>query len=169
MCPRAPSLRAAPAYRRAVARALLVPASYVVLLRGEGSGREVLLHLRQGTGFRDGYWATMAGHVEEGETARAAAAREALEECGVRIAEDDLQPLTTLHRITPGAGQVEQRVDFFWAAEEWTGVPRITEPEKSADLRWFPLASPPDPVVPHELEVLTRLASGGVVPPILLA
>ena len=150
-------------------RALLVPASYVALLQGEPGEREVLLLLRQGTGFRDGHWATIAGHVEEGETARAAAAREALEECGVRIAEEDLQPLTTVHRITPGAGQVEQRVDFFWTAEEWTGLPRVAEPERTGDLRWFPLTALPEPVVPHELEVLTRLAGGGVVPPILLA
>lgn len=150
-------------------RGLLVPASYVALLRGDADDREVLLQLRQGTGFRDGHWATMAGHVEEGETARAAAAREALEECGVRIAEVDLQPLTTVHRITPGAGQAEQRVDFFWTAQEWTGIPRIAEPERTADLQWFPLTALPDPIVPHEREVLTRLASGGVVPAILLA
>ena len=152
-----------------MARALLVPASYVILLQGDGPEREVLLQLRQGTGYRDGHWATLAGHLEAGETARAGAAREALEECGVRIAEEDLQPVTTVHRTTPGAGQAEQRVDFFWTAEQWTGVPRIAEPERTADLRWFPLASPPEPVVPHELEVLTRLASGGVVPAILLA
>ena len=108
-----------------MARSLLVPASYVALLRGEGPDREVLLQLRAGTGWRDGHWATMAGHVEEGETARAAAAREVLEECGVTVAEEDLQPLTTVHRTTPGAGQVEQRVDFFWTAEQWTGVPRL--------------------------------------------
>ncbi len=156
-----------------MSRALLVPASYVLLLRGgPGNGaddREVLLQLRQGTGFRDGHWATMAGHVEEGETAHAAAAREVLEECGVRVDEDALAPLTTVHRIIPGAGQVEQRVDFFWTAEDWTGVPRIAEPGRTADLRWFPLRALPDPVVPHEREVLTRLTGGGLVPPILLA
>lgn len=149
-------------------RTLLVPASYVLLLRAQDGRREVLLQLRQGTGWRDGHWASLAGHVEEGETARAAAAREALEECGVQVSEEDLQPLTTVHRTTPGAGQVEQRVDFFWTAEAWTGVPRIAEPDRTADLRWFPLDSLPDPVVPHERDVLVRLSGGGVVPPILL-
>jgi 8-oxo-dGTP diphosphatase len=152
-----------------VTRTLLVPASYVALLRGDPDAREVLLLLRQGTGFRDGHWATIAGHVGESETAAAAAAREAHEECGVQIAEVDLQPLTTVHRIIPGAGQVEQRVDFFWTAENWTGLPRIAEPDRTADLQWFPLSALPEPIVPHELEVLTRLASGGVVPAILLA
>ncbi len=152
-----------------MARGLLVPASYVLLLREEDGVRQVLLHLRTGTGYLDGHWATLAGHVEEGETARAAAVREAAEEGGVRIEEADLVPLTTLHRIHPGEDQVEQRVDFFWLAERWTGVPRIVEPAKAADLRWFPLSALPDPVVPHERDVLTRVASGGVVPAILLA
>ncbi|MET0977876.1 MAG: NUDIX domain-containing protein, partial [Paeniglutamicibacter terrestris] len=52
----------------------LVPASYVVFLRGD----QVLLQLRQNTGFLDGHWAcAAAGHVEAGESASAAAVREA--------------------------------------------------------------------------------------------
>ena len=40
----------------------VVPAAYVVLQRGP----EVLLQLRQGTGYRDGHWAVAAaGHVVE--------------------------------------------------------------------------------------------------------
>lgn len=151
-----------------MSRSLLVPASYVLLLRGDGPDAQVLLHLRQGTGFRDGYWASLAGHVEDGETARAAAVREAREESGVQIAPADLTPLTTLHRIIPGAGQVEQRVDFFWTARRWTGEPRITEPAKTADLGWFGLAALPDLVVPHERTVLDALRAGPV-PAILLA
>nr|BFF17655.1 hypothetical protein GCM10025730_11760 [Promicromonospora thailandica] len=44
-------------------RFALVPAAYL-FLRREG---QVLLQLRQGTGYRDGFWAcAAAGHVEEG-------------------------------------------------------------------------------------------------------
>ena len=46
------------------------------------------------------------------------------------------------------------------------GEPRILEPQKCADLRWFRLDALPDPVVPHELAVLTALRDGDV-PPIL--
>lgn len=159
-----------------MSRGLLVPASYVLLLRGDRADVprgdrarvEVLLHLRQHTGFRDGHWASLAGHVEVGETAAAAAVREAREEAGVEIAPRDLEPLTTVHRIIPGAGQVEQRVDFFWTARSWTGEPRITEPAKTADLRWFALDALPEPVVPHERTVLDALRTGAV-PAILLA
>ena len=38
----------------------------------------------------------------------------------------------------------------------------VVEPEKCAELRWFPLTALPDPVVPHELQVLDGLRSGTV-------
>ncbi len=65
-------------------RFVVVPAAYVLLLRGEGPGTEVLLQLRQGVDFMDGHWASgAAGHVERGETAYDAARREAHEELGI--------------------------------------------------------------------------------------
>ena len=150
-------------------RSLLVPASYVFLLRAGASGTEVLLHLRQGTGYLDGHWACLAGHVEADETAVEAAVREVREEAAVVVAPADLTPLTTVHRITPGAGQVEQRVDFFFTATAWAGDPQVAEPAKNAGLGWFPLDELPDPVPPHEGLVLRHLGSGTPVPPILVA
>lgn len=145
----------------------LVPASYVLLLRGEPGTVQVLLHLRRGTGFMDGHWAALAGHVEEHESARAAAAREAYEEAGVRIEPVDLEPLTALHRTKPGAGPTEQRVDFFWTVRRWSGEPAIREPAKNAAMDWFALDALPEPCVPHEKRILDALAHGSAVPPIL--
>ena len=149
-------------------RSLLIPASYVFLLREGAAGTEVLLHLRQGTGYMDGCWASLAGHVEDGETAPAAAVREVHEEAGIDLDPGDLRPLTTVHRITPGAGQVEQRVDFFWTAVRWTGEPRVAEPAKNAGFGWFPLSGLPASMPPQETQVLAALAAGSPVPAILV-
>jgi len=139
----------------------VVPAAYVVLRRGD----EVLLQLRQGTGYRDGFWAcAAAGHVEEGESVLAAATREALEELGVRIDAGDLEPLTAMHRTYANGRPVDERVDFFFTCSRWQGDPRRLEPNKSADLRWFALDALPDPVVPHERAVLDLLGTGAVPP-----
>ncbi len=139
----------------------VVPAAYVLLRRGG----EVLLQLRQGTGYRDGFWAAAAaGHVEPGESVVAAAVREAREELGVEIDPADLRPLTALHRGEPGGPALEQRVDFFFTATEWVGEAVLLERDKAADLRWFGLDDLPDPVVPHELHVLRALAAGPVPP-----
>ncbi|WP_407318180.1 NUDIX domain-containing protein [Isoptericola halotolerans] len=137
----------------------VVPAAYV-LLRREG---QVLLQLRSGTGFMDGYWAAgAAGHVEEGESARDAAVREAREELGVTVEPSDLEVLTVQHRGLPGGPALEQRVDFFFAATRWDGDPVLQEADKAADLRWFPLVRLPEPVVPHEAVVLRALHDGAV-------
>ena len=142
----------------------LVPAAYLILRRrGPEGAPEVLLQLREGTGFMDGHWAAgAAGHVEAGESVVEAAVREAHEELGITVDADDLRPLTVMHRGEPGGPALEQRVDVFFEADRWTGEARREEAAKAADLRWFPLDALPQPVVPHELRVLQALAAGDV-------
>jgi 8-oxo-dGTP diphosphatase len=139
-------------------RFCVVPAAYVFLLRDGGAGDEVLLQLRQNTGYMDDHWAAAAaGHVERGETAYDAAHREAREEIGVEGLA--LEFVTSMQR-TQHADPIDERVDFFFSARAWTGEPRIVEPAKCAALEWCALSALPDPVVPHEWEVLTRLRAG---------
>ena len=143
-------------------RFVVVPAAYVFLLREGEAGTEVLLQLRQHTGYMDDHWAAAAaGHVEKGETAYAAARREATEEIGVSGLE--LRFLTSMQR-TRGGEPIDERIDFFFSARTWRGEPRIVEPEKSAGLRWFALTDLPDPVVPHELFVLQGMIEGDLAP-----
>lgn len=142
---------------------MVVPAAYVFLLRADGAGgTEVLLQLRQNTGYMDDHWAAAAaGHVERGETAYDAAHREALEEIGV--SDLDLAFVTAMQR-TRHADAIDERIDFFFTARSWSGEPRIVEPLKCAALRWCALDDLPEPVVPHELRVLEALR-GGSAPP----
>jgi 8-oxo-dGTP diphosphatase len=137
---------------------VVVPAAYVFLLRDGVTGPEVLLQLRQNTGYMDGHWAAAAaGHVEKGETAYDAARREALEEIDVR--DVALEFVTAMQRTRSGE-PIDERIDFFFTARDWSGEPRVVEPEKAADLRWCPLDELPDPVVPHERVVLEMIRSG---------
>ena len=140
---------------------MVVPASYVFLLRGHdptGPATEVLLQLRQHTGYLDGHWAAAAaGHVERGETAYDAARREAAEEIDVH--DLALEFVTAMQR-TRGADPIDERIDFFFTARSWSGEPRIVEQAKCADLRWCRLDALPDPVAPHENTVLRGLRSG---------
>jgi 8-oxo-dGTP diphosphatase len=139
-------------------RFVLVPASYVYLLREGDDGTEVLLQLRQGTPYMDGHWAAAAaGHVERGETAYDAARREAVEELGVTDVE--LEFAFTMQR-TQHADAIDERVDWFFTARAWRGEPRVVEPEKAAEIRWWPLDRLPDPMVPHEAHALAHLATG---------
>ncbi|MGA8845703.1 MAG: NUDIX domain-containing protein [Nocardioides sp.] len=142
-------------------RFTVVPAAYVFLLRDGVGGPEVLLQLRQNTGYMDEHWAAAAaGHVERGETAIAAAHREANEEIGV--SDLALEFVTTMHRTRHDL-PIDERVDFFFTARTWSGEPHIVEPAKCAELRWVPLGQLddlPGPVVSHERVVLDGLSEG---------
>jgi 8-oxo-dGTP diphosphatase len=140
-------------------RFVVVPAAYVFLVRPAPmpGGREVLLQLRRGTGFMDEHWACVAGHVEKGESVYDACRREAAEEVGVSDVE--LVPWCAMQRT--GTGEpIDERVDYFFTATSWSGTPKIMEPLKCADLRWFNLDALPSPVVPHELRVLASIRAG---------
>ena len=139
-------------------RFVVVPASYVYLLREGAAGPEVLLQLRGDVPYMAGHWAAAAaGHVEQGETAYDAARREALEEIGVD--DLDLTFVTSMQR-TRRDQPIDERIDFFFTARSWSGEPRVVEPEKAAERRWCRLDDLPEPVVPHERAVLDAVRSG---------
>jgi 8-oxo-dGTP diphosphatase len=143
----------------------VVPAAYVLLRRSADGVEQVLLQLREGTGYMDGHWAAAAaGHVEAGESVLEAAVREAAEELGIGIDPADLVPLCAMHRTVAPHGPIDERVDFFFECRSWGGQPRLQESEKSVDLRWFDLGALPEPVVPHELQVMTALRDGSLQP-----
>ena len=79
--------------------------------------------------------------------------------------------MCAMQRTRPGprgtADPIDERVDYFFTSHSWSGDPRVVEPDKSAGLRWFGLDALPDPVVPHELQVLEALRTGAV-PPVLV-
>lgn len=146
-----------------VDRFRVVPAAYVFLRHDA----DVLLQLREGTGFMDGHWAAAAaGHVEADESVLEAACRETLEELGVVIRPEDLRPLTAMHRTQRNHRAIDERVDFFFECRVWEGEPHLVESQKAADLGWFALDVLPFPVVPHEQHVLD-LWRAGALPPVV--
>ncbi len=142
-------------------RFAVVPAAYLVLLREHGGQTEVLLQRRGATGYMEGWWACgAAGHVEAGEPADQAVCREAAEELGVTLDPASVRLAAVLQRHCVLGGPIEQRIDLFFTAALPADEPRITEPDKAADLAWWPLADLPDEVVPHERQVLHHLREG---------
>lgn len=105
---------------------------------------KILLSRRFKTGYRDGEYSLPAGHVDGGETVRAAAVREAQEEVGVRLAVDDVLFSGVMHR-----SEGSERVDFFVLVRNWQGEPVNKEPHQCDDLRWVDLASLPANMVPY--------------------
>lgn len=111
-------------------------ASYLVLKDGD----KVLLMKRKNTGFKDGFWSLVAGHVDRGENYREAMVREAKEEAGIEIEREDLKPFSVMHRDF----KESPYVDLFFLCEEWSGEIVNGEPEKCEKLGWFGIDDLPE-------------------------
>jgi 8-oxo-dGTP pyrophosphatase MutT (NUDIX family) len=105
-------------------------AEVYLLFQREG---EILLSRRANTGYRDGDFGLVSGHVDGGEPLAEAACREALEEAGVRIATVDLTLRTVMHRRNEG--DEDERIGFFFEPAGWEGEIVNAEPHKCGELR----------------------------------
>jgi 8-oxo-dGTP diphosphatase len=124
-------------------------AAYLLLLKGG----KVLMLRRYQTGYADGHYSLIAGHVEPRERVTEALVREAAEEAGVRLREDHLQFLHVMQRKGRD-GRVY--LDFYFAAEQWAGEVQNCEPSKCDDLQWFPPTELPENTISHVREVLVK-------------
>jgi 8-oxo-dGTP pyrophosphatase MutT (NUDIX family) len=113
----------------------------LLLVRGD----EVLLALREGTGFADGWWNVPSGKLEAGEDAASAMAREAREEIGLQLDPATLELASTVHFRNEYA---DARLGLFFRPLRWHGEPVNAEPDKCARIAWFPLDALPGQHVP---------------------
>ena len=112
-----------------------------------------MLLQRKNTGFCDGEYSFIAGHVEDDESFSAAAVREAEEEAGITVKEENLIPVHFMHRNSDDS----VRVDMFFLAEKWEGDPVNREPDKCSDLSWFPMDSLPESTISYIRRVVAYI------------
>jgi len=116
---------------------------------------QILLQLRQNTGYLDHHWSLSAGHVEPGEAATTAMIREAQEELGIRIFSENLGVAHIMHRKTN-----RMNVDIFFSCKEWEGKPINAEPKKCKEIAFFPLKHLPSPLVEYNAFALQAWTQG---------
>ncbi len=127
--------------KRTEKRFKVIPTSHLILAKGG----KILLLKRFNTGYEDGNYGVVAGHLDGNETVLQATAREAKEEAGIDVKPEDLEVVHVMHRKYHGG----ERMDFFVKANKWKGKPRIMEPDKCDDLSWFKINELPDNVIPY--------------------
>lgn len=127
-------------------------AAHLFLVRGD----ETLLLRRANTGYEDGKYSVIAGHLDGDEEVVAAIIREAREEAGIRLAPEDTRVVGVMHRKSN-----DERIDFFLAASQWQGAVVNAEPHKCAELVWRPLDALPENVIPYVRRALTLTFHSG--------
>lgn len=116
---------------------------------------EILLSLRMNTGFSDGDYSIVGGHLEKNETVHQAAVREAREEIGITIDPKHLKFAFVLH-----GNPESERIHFFFTTNKWGGEITNTEPDKCGDLRWFPLDALPQNIVSGTKFAIEKFCAG---------
>jgi len=124
---------------------LFPTAVHLVLQRGD----EVLLTRRMNTGYFDGYYSLVAGHLEGGETVSQATIREAQEEIGIEIEPNILKLVGVMHRLSD-----TERIEFFLSTDRWQGDITNREPDKCDDVRWFNISELPEMTIPYITQAL---------------
>ena len=93
----------------------------VIIQRGD----KVYMIRRQNTGYMDGYYAFVGGHIEQGESLKQAGIREAKEECGIDIKEEDMELICGIRN-----GERENYFNFFYRVTKFDGEPKNLEEGK---------------------------------------
>ena len=130
----------------------LIPEAHVFLMNGND---EVLLLRRYKTGYEDGKYSVIAGHIDGNEEVRSAAIREAREEAGIEIRLSDIEVVGVIHRKDE-----DERVAFFLTASSWSGNIVNAEPHRCDDLSWHSIRDLPPNMVPYVRRAIENYLNG---------
>lgn len=102
-----------------------------------------------------GYWNIVGGKIDHGEAAIDAARREAEEETGLTFGRVDF--LCNAEVVTPFDGH--HWISLIYATSDFSGEPRLTEPDKLTEFGWFDLESLPTPLSRFAAKAVEHLAA----------
>lgn len=121
---------------------------------------QVLLLKRHGTRWANGYYALVAGCVENHESIMQAMIREAHEEANIRLKPEWLTFGCVIDAQIVGRGNGHTCVDFYFIARQWEGDIANNEPHKHEDLRFFPLDNLPEQLLPFVKDAIIQGLDG---------
>lgn len=115
-----------------------MPVSVQIILLNQKN--EVLLSKRKSTGFCDGMYGLIGGHVEQGEQVINAIIRETKEEIGVKIKKEHINFKCIMNRKVDNTSEY---IDFVFVVNNWNGTIANMELEKCYELKWFDINNMP--------------------------
>jgi len=104
----------------------------------------ILLLRRFNTGYEDGRYSLVAGHIEYGESIVSAAKREIKEEVGIDVNIENVHICGSMHRKSD-----DERIDYFAFVDKWNGRIHNAEPNKCDELIWVDCKNLPTNTIPY--------------------
>ena len=130
----------------------LAPVAVHLLLVQDG---KILMLRRYNTGYEDGNYSVVAGHIDGGEQLKTAMIRETREEAGIIISPEDLTVVGVMH-----FREEEEYISFFLHASRYSGDVVNMEPHKCDDLSWFDLDALPPNTIPYVRRAIQNYRDG---------
>ena len=130
----------------------LAPVAVHLLLVRDG---KILMLRRYNTGYQDGNYSVVAGHLDGGEELKTAIIREAREEAGIGITPEDLAVVGVMHLM-----EDDEYVSFFLHASRYSGEVINMEPHKCDDLSWFDIDDLPPNTIPYVRRAIQNYRDG---------
>ena len=127
-------------------------AAYLVLIKDE----QILLSKRFNTGYQDGNYSLVAGHLDGEEKAKQCIIREALEEAGIILDSNDLEVVHVMHRFDPQ----REYFDIYLRAVKYSGEIKVMEPNKCDEIKWYKIDELPKNMVPEVKFALEKINDG---------
>ncbi len=124
----------------------LVTAVHLILIENG----KILLQRRYNTGYEDGNYSIVAGHIDGNESVIKAMQREALEEAGIKIKKEDLAIVHVMHRKAPD----RESIDYFLTCKKYAGEITIMEKDKCDELKFYRLDELPNKIIPYVKEAI---------------
>jgi len=119
---------------------------------------QILLQRRANTGWHDGEYTVVSGHINGRESFTTALCREAKEEAGITIDASDVRCVHIMNRHDPI--DYREYVDMYFEVSKWQGTVINAEPDKCDDLRWFAIDALPENMVTAAREALHLYSKG---------
>lgn len=119
-------------------------------------GNILLLRQKKNQG---GNYTLVGGNIETTEYAMAALIREAQEESGVILKEEDLQLVHVLHKRTKANGH---RITLYFKASKWGGKITTGEPNKFKGVAWCALDNLPSNLSETVAHVMKEYREGNM-------
>jgi mutator protein MutT len=117
----------------------------------------LLFLLRKNTPFFSNHYGLIGGKVEDDESITDALIREIYEEIGITITKEDTH---FTHCLSFKNEQDKAILALVFTINNWTGDITNKEPDKCAELAWFPSNNLPKNIIPRHHHIIKMIEQG---------